>query len=491
MENRDQESPSSSYSCGLSILKFPIYLLATFAVFFLLIQIQSMQNPPSWALVRQQWGKTATNESCISNSSVDAVVSAQYLEELKNMSSKLRKSITFLPLKDLRYADAPSEGHTWFMSSMQDTNEEGEIQYQHFPSEASDGRVLCLRGRDRQNGARNSYALAWPETLPPNATLARGVTFVSNNHYDYDNIWHGLSATMPFVAWHIKSRCAAGPARWILYHWGELRTNMAPWVRTLLESTFGGGPLKIFDFKGTDGGGDGAGTTCFEEAVVMRHNEGGMSNEKRMEVYDLMRCRSRAYCGVKTRDGNNGRSSVDIGMTLFMRDGARSFKNASAVIRVFEKECRKVEGCRLTVAYTRNLTVCEQVELMSLTDILVSAHGAQLSNIFLMDKNSSLMEFFPKGWLELAGVGQYIFQWLASWSGMIHEGVWRDPAAGEPCPFPEKDGRCFEVVKDGKIGHNETYFSEWAGKVLNDVKMRKAAARASTSHVSDLCGCKL
>lgn len=125
---------------------------------------------------------------------------------------------------------------------------------------------------------------------------------------------------------------------------------------------------------------------------------------------------------------------------------------------------------------------------MSGTDIVISAHGAQLSNMILMDRNSSVMEMFPKGWRELAGVGQYVHHWLASWSGMKHEGAWRDPV-GDPCPYPEEDRRCMTVFKNGRIGHNETYFAEWARIVIENVKMRKAH-QDSTSPVFGLCGCQ-
>lgn len=134
---------------------------------------------------------------------------------------------------------------------------------------------------------------------------------------------------------------------------------MAPWVSTLLGATFGS-PVTIEDFDdvyGKDSDGYDDAPVCFEQAVVMRHNEGGMSTEKRMQVYDLMRCRSRMHCNVDVRD----RGGLKIGMTMLMRDGARSFKNASAVVGIFDKECRRVEGCRLTVAYPHNLTFCEQV----------------------------------------------------------------------------------------------------------------------------------
>ena len=133
-----------------------------------------------------------------------------------------------------------------------------------------------------------------------------------------------------------------------------------------------------------------------------------------------------------------------------------------------------------------------QVKLMSSTDILVSPHGAQLTNMFLMDRNSSVMEFFPKGWLKLAGVGQYVYHWIASWSGMNHQGAWRDPT-GDPCPYPEDDRRCMSVYKSGKIGHNETYFAEWARSVLNEVlklrKIDKGTSASSASSTSSACAC--
>ncbi|KAG8364150.1 hypothetical protein BUALT_Bualt19G0097000 [Buddleja alternifolia] len=481
--NSSRSSPRKSKNQFLRKLsscsqKLSIYILALFVVFLILIQIRSLQTLPAspWDVVHQ-WEKIVAN-SCLSSFHESGV------KELKAMASKLREAVTFLPLKDLRYANVAMRGHTWFMSSMYDVHEEGEVQYQQFPTKSSGGRVLCYKGRDTHDGSWNSYALAWPEALPHNATLMDGITFVSYNHYDYYNIWHGLSAMMPFVGWHIKSQCAV-PKRWILYHWGELRTSMAPWVETILEATFGA-PLDIEKFDGIyrNESDDYDSPACFEEAVVMRHNEGGMSREKRMEVYDLMRCKSRMFCNVSSRSGKG----LNIGMTMLMRDGGRSYKNASAVIGIFEKECRKVEGCRLMVQYPHNLTFCEQVKLMSLTDIVISAHGAQLSNMILMDRNSSVMELFPKGWLELAGVGQYVHHWLASWSGMKHQGAWRDPV-GDPCPFPETDRRCMSVFKNGRIGHNETYFSEWAKNVLNEVKLRKVNGDVSKSPVSGLCGC--
>lgn len=124
---------------------------------------------------------------------------------------------------------------------------------------------------------------------------------------------------------------------------------------------------------------------------------------------------------------------------------------------------------------------------MSLTDIVVSAHGAQLTNLIHMDRNSSVMELFPKGWLELAGIGQYVFHWLASWSGMKHEGTWRDPYPAY-CPYPELDRRCMTFYKGGQIGHNATYFAEWASNVLMQIKTRKMEKALSGSG-SGGCAC--
>ncbi|KAF5182086.1 transmembrane protein [Thalictrum thalictroides] len=362
------------------------------------------------------------------------------------------------------------------MSSLYDKQED-EVQYQYFPSEESQGRLLCIMGNDTHDGSWNSYALAWKDALPYNATFLEGLTFVSYNHYNYDNIWHGLSAVVPFISWHKKERCAI-PARWILYHWGEVRRGMGTWLTHLMKATFGG-DIKVETFDQISG------PACFERAVVMRHNEGGMSKDSRLGVYDLLRCKARVYCNVSLEGRGadvNEKGVPQIGMTMFMRTGARSFRNESIVTKIFERECLKVDGCGIKIAYSNNLSFCEQVSLMSSTDILLSPHGAQLTNMFFMDRNSSVMEFFPKGWLKLAGIGQYVYHWIASWSGMRHRGAWRDPN-GEYCPYPEDDQRCFSIYKGGRIGYNETYFTEWAQNVLSDVKMSKMEEASKRSYM--------
>ena len=149
---------------------------------------------------------------------------------------------------------------------------------------------------------------------------------------------------------------------------------MAPWVNSLMEATFDGS-VNIEDF----GGFGDEGVACFEEAVIMRHNEGGMSRERRLEVYDMMRCKARKYCDLRTtedRDRDRDKDVGMIGLTMLMRTGPRSFRNESVVVGIFQRECGKVEGCRLTVAYSNNLTVCEQVDIIYIYIIhpLISFH---------------------------------------------------------------------------------------------------------------------
>ncbi|KAL8060932.1 hypothetical protein ABFX02_02G055800 [Erythranthe guttata] len=475
---RTRKIPSIASLCSPKLF----ILLAVFAILFIvLLHIQIITSTFDFT---HQWRKALFTGNCIN---VDQEL------EYSSMASKLQESVTFVPLKDLRYSSKPLQGHTWFMSSMQDTHEEGHVKYQEYPSKASKGKVLCVKGNDTHDGSWNSYALAWPHALPRNATLMKGITFVSYNHYNYDNIWHGLSAVVPFVAWRLRNNdncSSSSPARWVLYHWGELRTSMGPWLSSLMAAAFGE-PLNIEKFDGRVS--SPAAGVCFERAVVMRHNEGGMSRERRLQVYDYLRCKARIFCHVSME--RRRRRDDEIGMTMLMRTGPRSFKNQTAVAGIFREACRKVEGCRLTVAYAGELDFCGQVKLMGSTDVLVSPHGAQLTNMFLMDRNSSVMEFFPKGWLKLAGVGQYVYHWIASWSGMNHGGAWRDDTGGDGdgdvvCPFEEDDRRCMSVYKNARIGYDERYFSEWAEKVARGVKLRKAEQMLEkTTTTSSSCGC--
>jgi hypothetical protein len=109
---------------------------------------------------------------------------------------------------------------------------------------------------------------------------------------------------------------------------------------------------------------------------------------------------------------------------------------------------------------------------MSETDILASPHGAQLTNLFFMDKNSSVMEFFPKGWKNLAGPGQFVFRWISEYSGMRHVGTWHDPN-GDQCPYSDKP-RCMTFYKNRQIGISEHFLSNWTSRVLKEEMVRKS-----------------
>ncbi|PUZ71070.1 LOW QUALITY PROTEIN: hypothetical protein GQ55_2G285400 [Panicum hallii var. hallii] len=365
-----------------------------------------------------------------------------------NVVDRLRASATFLPLKDTRQG-----AQTWFLSTLNATAEpEGEARNLVFPSPASAGRLLCLAAPSRHDGARNAYALASRDALPRGAALLPGLAFVSEPACDHTNIWHGLTSPVPFASWHARSRRRAP---------GAVRTEMSGWLAALAEAATGAAvAIETFDAPGP---------ACFEEAVVFRANVAGMNKERMLRAADFMRWPG-PYCGVNasSKPGGGGDDS-GLRVTLLFRTGARAFKDEAAVTRVFQKECRRVAGCDVAAAHANNLTFCDQVRLLSSTDVLISAHGAQMTNTLFMDRNSSVMEFYPLGWKQRAGGGQYVFRWMVDWTGMRHEGSWWEPV-GEPCP----DNRdILDCWKDRQIGHNETYFAEWAARVFAAARERK------------------
>ena len=115
------------------------------------------------------------------------------------------------------------------------------------------------------------------------------------------------------------------------------------------------------------------------------------------------------------------------------------------------------------------------MRLLSATDVLITPHGAQVTNMVFMDRNSSVMEFYPLGWRQRAGGGQFVFRWMADRAGMRHEGSWWDPD-GEPCPDSPDILSCY---KSRQIGHDEAYFAEWAARVFAAAKERKARSAAA------------
>ncbi|RCV31243.1 hypothetical protein SETIT_6G160900v2 [Setaria italica] len=380
-----------------------------------------------------------------------------------DLIDRLRTSVTFLPLRDTR-----RRAGEWFISALNDTSEpEGEAKNLVLPSAASSGRVLCVHAPTRSDAA---YALAWRDALPRGAALRPGLTFVSEMSYDYRNLWHGLSALVPFASWHARTGCRAVPARWALFlHGAAVRSGATSgWLASLAEAATGA-EMVVETFP------DGAGGTpaCFEEAVVFRRQMEGLSRARLLGAFDFMRCKARARCGVADAApgaGAAGPSSALLRVTLLFRTGARAFKDEAAVARVFGAECARVAGCVVTAAHASNLTFCDQVRLLSATDVLVSAHGAQLANMLFMDRNSSVMEFYPLGWRQRAGGGQFVYRWMADRAGMRHEGSWWDPH-GEPCPGSPDILSCY---KNRQIGIDEAYFARWAARVFAAAKERKA-----------------
>ncbi|GAB4861321.1 hypothetical protein Ancab_036482 [Ancistrocladus abbreviatus] len=296
------------------------------------------------------------------------------------------------------------------------------------------------------------------------------------------NLWHGVSALAPFVGWSLKNKCLK-PTRWVLFRKGALQTTTGAWLQELMRANYGEIPIESFK-KG------GYVPYCFEKAVVMRHDVGKMGREKKYEVHQQIRCKARSFCGLKP--GGKGRevnrkAVPIIRLTLLMRRGSRAFKDPKAVAAIFRKECAEVGGCILKVAQSEDLTFCQQVKLLTYTDILASPHGAQMTNMIFMDRNSTVMEFFPKGWLELAGFGQYALHWLAEQSGMKHPPAWWEKLDKNECPNPKDKNQCFHYYKYGLVGHNATYFAEWARTVLKEVKLSKQ--KQIDLKNSNACGC--
>ncbi|XP_071723116.1 uncharacterized protein [Rutidosis leptorrhynchoides] len=319
-----------------------------------------------------------------------------------------------------------------------------------------------LKDTKQRGRTKNSYALAWPEALPESAILMKGFTFVSDTFYSHTNLWHRLSAMVPFVGWSMKED-GIRPTRWVLFHRVEIQDRMGSWLRQLMETNFGHIHIEAF--------GDGDVPYCFEKASVMRHDRGRMGKEKKRQVFDLLRCKARSFCGIEKKNVQDEDHHPVIRFIFLVRNGSRAFKNKTAVSKIFSDECGKVKGCTLKVAQIEELSFCDQVRLLTNTDILASPHGVQLTNMLFMDRNSSMMEFFPKGWKELGGVGQFVYHWMAEMSRMRHHGAWWNP----------------HREKDGLVAHNDTYFAEWPRGVLNNVRISKLEQIAKSSIAESKC----
>ncbi|KAG0564796.1 hypothetical protein KC19_8G141000 [Ceratodon purpureus] len=361
-------------------------------------------------------------------------------------------------------------------------NERGPPELFEFPSGLSHGRHLCFMGNDTSNGTRNSYTFAWEEALPVGAVVLNGTTLVSETEYDHNNPWHSMYNLVQFVYWKLANRCEKAD-RLILFHQSELRRSMGKWITQIFNAA--GLPTQPYEMPIGDK------PICFQKAIVSRLGMGGVPTEIFRELYAQVRCQVRTLCNLPTTRSTteNGKRSINI--TLMVRSGARQWKDQTAWQRVIADQCTKVEGCRWTTMYVANMTFCEQIKSMMETDILVSVHGAQLTNMIFMSQGGRILEMFPKGWLELAGGGQYIYRQLALWNGLVHEGYWRDEDQPE-CPFKDDSAKCFTFYKDQDVGMNETHVSTWLGRVLEDfrsVKVGDGSASSGVDSRGDHIGC--
>lgn len=386
------------------------------------------------------------------------------LSEVKRENSSLEEhhnpnSIEFSPLKAKISGDF--QVHHYFMSALKGRGmKEGPPELFFFPQAPNDSRVLCLRGNSTSDGMQNGYAFV--ENVPTGAHMLPGITLLSDTFWDFTNPWHSMFNLLQFVYRRVDGRCSHAD-NLLLFHKGEFRTSMGSWIKSLLQAC--GLPTKAL---GAVRGGSNA-TICFEQAVVSRSGMAGMKRPLRSRIIKEARCQARTACHVqKSERGEDSRSHVNV--TLIVRKGARGFVDEAAWQRVVKDQCDAALNCSWSVMYVANLSFCQQVEAMTYTDILVSAHGAQLANIIFMEPGGSLLEMFPFGWLEMAGQGQFVYRNLAAWIGLQHEGYWRDPST-TPCPNATNAITCnFSHYKDQPLGINVTYIGIWLKKVIEKFK---------------------
>ncbi|XP_024401987.1 uncharacterized protein [Physcomitrium patens] len=335
---------------------------------------------------------------------------------------------------------------------------QGPPELFEFPSVVSNGRHLCFKGNSTRNGTENSYMFAWEESFPIDHVLLNGTTLITETEYDYGNPWHSMYNMFQFLYWKFKNNCTDAD-RLMLFHQSELRREMGNWITQVFSAA--GLPAVPEQMSIGDR------PICFKRAIVSRLGLGGVPTELFQEIYSQARCRVRVYCKLSPTRPSTDRQSTTI--TLMVRNGARQWKDKKAWEKVIAEQCAKVEGCRWVTMYVSNMTFCEQVKLMMETDILVSVHGAQLTNMIFMSPGGRLMEMFPKGWLEFAGHGQFIYRQLARWNGLIHEGYWRDIHQPD-CPNTADIGQCFTFYKDQDVGIDVEHISRWLRKVLKDFR---------------------
>lgn len=431
--------------------------------------------------------------------------------ELENASHIFKKQLSlgvkYLPLKVIdssRHRD--DHVYHYFMSVFKGRGMvEGPPDLFIFPSDRfSHDRLLCFKGNHTSDGTQNSYAFAFKEGLPIGASLVPGITLISDTYWDFNNPWHAMYNLLQFVYWRIDNGCANAD-NLLLFHQGEYRKEMGNWIKRVMEAS--GLPTSVLQMKASHGSREEEGSVCFERAVASRSGIGGMKRPLLRRMYTEARCQARRSCNVRVADnggdgdyemaGGADGSKRHVNITLMVRQGGRGFVDERAWQQVVKQRCEAALNCSWSVMYVANLTFCQQVEAMSYTDILVSAHGAQLANMIFMSPGRRVMEMFPGGWLEMAGHGQFIYRNLANWLGLHHEGYWRDPST-TPCPNPSDASACFSHYKDQPLGINRTHIDDWLEEVITHFRSSSPLPSASPPHQDqtmynpprwDICEC--
>jgi hypothetical protein len=106
---------------------------------------------------------------------------------------------------------------------------------------------------------------------------------------------------------------------------------------------------------------------------------------------------------------------------LLSRRNNRSIQNIKAIVKALENafltdqggEAVEVESIR--VASFEEASFKEQLEFLSQADILIAAHGAELSGIPFQPKCAAVLELFPGGYVVPSFFGS-----LAAVSGVSH-----------------------------------------------------------------------
>lgn len=264
--------------------------------------------------------------------------------------SEFKPENTFLPMKDVEQPGMSDKDTNWFMSRLRGrSTSQGNGETFDLPLDDPDGRVLCVRGNDEHDGTKNGYGLFQKKAMPRNSIFRRGTTFIADNYWDYNNIWHSMSALTNFGTWRLENKCSY-PDRLVLYHMGELVTSMGSWITHVLQAAF----MKNIPIET---GLNDAKSICFERAVIQRRGLGGVNTTHINALFDMLRCKTRRYCGIK----RPARKSSRVEVLILTRSGPRAFKNETGVAAVVHNECSKVPGCVTRMLNAANLTFCEQV----------------------------------------------------------------------------------------------------------------------------------